>query len=70
MNREQIWKGGWNAALATVLSRIPGGNSCDPQQIADDIRELGYAMDGSIPVACLKCRECGHSYIPPTEPNP
>jgi light-regulated signal transduction histidine kinase (bacteriophytochrome) len=38
-SREQIWKCGWNAAIDAAISRIPGGNSCDPQQIADDIRE-------------------------------
>lgn len=31
---------GWNSAIMTILELLPGGDSCDPQQIADDIREL------------------------------
>lgn len=30
----------WNAALAAALKTLPGGTSCDPQQIADGIRAL------------------------------
>lgn len=31
---------GWKAALDAVLSKLPGGEICDPQVIADEIREL------------------------------
>ena len=30
----------WNAAIQAALLKIPGGNTCDPQDIADEIREL------------------------------
>jgi len=31
---------GWTDALSTLLLKIPGGEVCDPQVIADEIREL------------------------------
>ena len=30
----------WNAAIERALLTIPAGDHCDPQQIADQIREL------------------------------
>ena len=30
----------WNSAIETALRRLPGGDSCDPQHVADEIREL------------------------------
>lgn len=31
---------GWKAALDAILSNLPGGEICDQQVIADEIREL------------------------------
>jgi Holliday junction resolvase len=30
----------WNSAINAALEKIPGGCSCDPQQVADEIRSL------------------------------
>jgi len=40
MPKSKIWEAGWNAAIEAVLLRIPGGNICDPQTVADEIRTL------------------------------
>jgi hypothetical protein len=31
---------GWNAAINATLLSLPGGSTCDPQCVADSIREL------------------------------
>lgn len=38
--REEIWHTAWNAAIEAALLKTPGGNICDPQEVADEIREL------------------------------
>lgn len=31
---------GWNSAIEAALLKTPGGNICDPQAVADEIRTL------------------------------
>ena len=39
-NDEEFAANVWNAAIERVLLTLPGGNLCDPQEVADTIREL------------------------------
>ena len=32
--------GTWNDAIESALLRLPGGSYCDPQEAADEIRQL------------------------------
>ena len=40
LTHEEIWHTAWNAAIEAAVMKTPGGNICDPQQVADDIRTL------------------------------
>ena len=39
--------GTWNDAIESALLRLPGGNYCDPQEAADEIRQLKIALHGT-----------------------
>lgn len=39
--RADPWKHGAESMRQTILQQLPGGQSCDPQQIADMIRAIG-----------------------------
>jgi hypothetical protein len=39
--------GTWNDAIESALLKLPGGSYCDPQDAADDIRELKIALNGT-----------------------
>ena len=45
-NRELRAKldGTWNDAIESALLRLPGGSYCDPQDAADEIRQLKIAL--------------------------
>lgn len=40
LTHQEIWQTAWNEAIKTALLKIPGGNICDPQSVADEIRTL------------------------------
>ena len=48
-NRELRAKldGTWNDAIESALLRLPGGSYCDPQDAADEIRQLKIALHGT-----------------------
>lgn len=48
-NRELRVKldGTWNDAIESALLRLPGGSYCDPQDAADEIRQLKIALHGT-----------------------
>ena len=37
----------WNEAVEAALLKLPGGNYCDPQEAADEIRQLKIALHGT-----------------------
>ena len=37
----------WNDAIESALLKLPGGNYCDPQEAADEIRQLKIALHGT-----------------------
>ena len=39
--------GTWNDAIESALLRLPGGSYCDPQDAADEIRQLKIALHGT-----------------------
>lgn len=39
--------GTWNEAVEAALLKLPGGNYCDPQEAADEIRQLKIALHGT-----------------------
>lgn len=45
LTHEEIWNTAWNAAIEAALLTTPGGSICDPQTVADDIRELMLPND-------------------------
>jgi hypothetical protein len=48
-NRElrAMLHGTWNDAIDSALLKLPGGSYCDPQEAADEIRELKIALTPS-----------------------
>lgn len=46
----QSWRAGWNTAVYAALLKVPGGDVCDPQTVADEIRKL-LLPDGAPEVA-------------------
>ena len=48
-NRELRAKldGTWNDAIESAVLRLPGGSYCDPQEAADEIRQLKIALHGT-----------------------
>ena len=48
-NRElrAMLDGTWNDAIESALLRLPGGSYCDPQDAADEIRQLKIALHGT-----------------------
>ena len=59
--RDDRWKHGAESMRETILQLLPGGQSCDPQQIADMIRAIALpgALEQKAPSRMVMCNNCG-----------